>query len=210
MGGVRQSVRLSAAGPDAAAPLTGRLAGAERVNGVFAPIPTPFDPTSGDFAPLEFRQNIARLLAEGVNGIVVSGSTGEAALLDADEQRQLVAVARKELSDGAWLIAGTGAESTRQTIALSQAAAVEGANAVLVRPPAYFSAGATPASLARHFRAVADASPVPVLVYNIPKYTHLALEPAFCSSSPHTSASSESRIRRAIRKTWPYTVKRCR
>ena len=149
------------------------------MNGVFAPITTPFDPTSGDFAPLPFRQNISRLLAEGVNGIVVSGSTGEAALLDADEQRQLVAVARNELSDAAWLIAGTGAESTRQTIALSHAAAVEGANAVLVRPPAYFSAGATPVSLALHFRAVADASPVPVLVYNIPKYTHLALEPAF-------------------------------
>ncbi len=148
------------------------------MNGVFAPITTPFDPTSGDFAPLQFRQNISRLLAEGVNGIVVSGSTGEAALLDADEQRQLVAVAR-QLSDAAWLIAGTGAESTRQTIALSHAAAVEGANAVLVRPPAYFSAGATPVSLALHFRAVADASPVPVLVYNIPKYTHLALEPAF-------------------------------
>jgi len=149
------------------------------VNGVFAPLTTPFDPASGDVAPLHFRQNISRLLAEGVNGIVVSGSTGEAALLDADEQRQLVAVARGELSDGAWLIAGTGAESTRQTIALSRAAAVEGANAVLVRPPAYFSAGATPASLAVHFRAVADASPVPVFVYNIPKYTHLALEPAF-------------------------------
>ena len=147
--------------------------------GIFPPLPTPFDPDSGDVALAPFRQNIARLLAEGVDGIVVSGSTGEAPLLDADEHRRLVGAARKELPDTAWLIAGTGAESTRQTIALSRAAAVEGADAVLVRPPSYFSAGATPATLATHFRAVADASPVPVLVYNIPKYTHLSLQPSF-------------------------------
>lgn len=146
--------------------------------GIFPPIPTPFDAATGDVAPLQFRQNISRLIAEGVNGIVVSGSTGEAPLLDAEEQRELVAVARESLDDGAWLIAGTGAESTRQTIALSEAAAAEGADAVLVRPPSYFSAGATPATLATHFRAVADASPVPVLIYNIPKYTHLTLAAA--------------------------------
>jgi len=145
--------------------------------GVFPPIPTPFDPVTGDLAPLQFRQNIARLIEEGVNGIVVSGSTGEASLLDADEQRELVAVARESLDAGrgTWLIAGTGGESTRQTVALSEAAAAEGADAVLVRPPSYYSAGATAATLATHFRAVADASPVPVLIYNIPKYTHLTL-----------------------------------
>jgi 4-hydroxy-2-oxoglutarate aldolase len=149
------------------------------VNGVFPPIPTPFDPTTGDIAPLQFRQNISRLLAEGVNGIVVSGSTGEAPMLEPDEQRHLVGLAREVLTNGASLIAGTGAESTRQTIALSKAAAAAGADAVLVRPPSYFSAGATPETLALHFRAVADASPVPVLIYNIPKYTHLSLAPAF-------------------------------
>lgn len=146
--------------------------------GVFPPIPTPFDPATGDVAPLQFRQNIARLVEQGVNGIVVSGSTGEAPLLDPDEQRELVAVARESLDDGAWLIAGTGGESTRQSIALSEAAAAEGADAVLVRPPGYFSAGATTATLAAHFRAIADASPVPVLIYNIPKYTHLTLAAA--------------------------------
>ncbi len=143
--------------------------------GVFPPIPTPFDPATGDISPRQFRQNIARLIGDGVNGILVSGSTGEAPLLDPDEQRELVAVARESLDDGAWLIAGTGAESTRQTIALSAAAAAEGADVVLVRPPGYFSTGATTATLVTHFRAVADASPVPVLLYNIPKYTHLTL-----------------------------------
>ena len=148
------------------------------MNGVFAPLTTPFDSATGDIAPPQFRQNISRLLADGVSGFVVAGSTGEAPLLDADEQRRLVEAAREVLSDGAWLIAGTGAESTRQTIAATKAAATAGADAVLVRPPGYFSAGATPATLVTHFRAVADASPVPVLIYNIPKYTHLPLAPA--------------------------------
>ena len=146
--------------------------------GIFPPVTTPFDPVTGDVAPVQFRQNIERLLAQGVDGVVVSGSTGEAPLLDPDEQRRLVELAREEVRDGKWLIAGTGAESTRQTIALSRAAAAAGADAVLVRPPSYFSAAATLETLAIHFRAVADASPVPVLIYNIPKYTHLALAPA--------------------------------
>ena len=155
------------------------MTGKERaLAGIFAPIPTPFDPATGDIAPLHLRQNLARLLTDGLDGIVVAGSTGEAPLLDPDEQRRLVGWAREALTDGAWLIAGTGAESTRQTIALTKAAAEEGADAVLVRPPGYFAAAHTTASLAGHFRAVADASPVPVLIYNIPKYTHLPLAPA--------------------------------
>ena len=147
------------------------------MRGVFPPITTPFDRASGDIAALPFRQNIERLLAAGVSGIVVSGSTGEAALLDADEQRRVVEIARDAMTDGAWLIAGTGGESTRETIALTRAAAAAGADAVLVRPPSYFSAAASPATLVTHFRAVADASPVPVLIYNIPKYTHISLAP---------------------------------
>lgn len=145
--------------------------------GIFPPLTTPFDRATGEIAPLQFRQNIERLLAAGVNGVVVSGSTGEAALLDADEQRRLVGVAREVMTDGAWLMVGTGGESTRETIALSRAAAAAGADAILVRPPSYYSGAVTPATLALHFRAVADASPVPVLIYNIPKYTHLALAP---------------------------------
>ena len=149
-----------------------------RPAGIFPPITTPFDRATGDFAPLQFRQNIDRLLAAGVSGIVVSGSTGEAALLDSDEQRRVVSVARTAMTNGTWLIAGTGGESTRETIALTRAATAEGADAVLVRPPSYYSAGTSPVSLLAHFRAVADASSVPVLVYNIPKYTHLALAPS--------------------------------
>jgi 4-hydroxy-2-oxoglutarate aldolase len=147
--------------------------------GIFPPVTTPFDPQTGEVMTGVFRDTIARLLAARVDGVVVSGSTGEAPLLDAAEHRALVATARKALDASHWLIAGTGGESTRETIALSRTAADEGADAVLVRGPSYFSAGATDESLAAHFRAVADASPVPVLLYNIPKYTRFSLAPAF-------------------------------
>ena len=153
-----------------------------RPQGIFPPVTTPFDPQTGEIMPGVFRDTIARLLAAGVDGIVVSGSTGEASLLNAAEHRQLVATARKEVGKNAWLIAGTGGESTRETIALTRAAADEGADAVLVRGPSYYSVGASEASLAAHFRAVADASPVPVILYNIPKYTRLSLAPTFLQS----------------------------
>ena len=142
--------------------------------GVFAPITTPFDAATGDVAPQHLKDLVTRLLADGLDGIVVAGSTGEAPLLDADEHRRIVAWTREVTPKGKWLIAGTGAESTRQAIALTRAAAAEGADAVLVRPPSYFPAVAA-RSLANYYRAIADASPVPVLVYNIPKYTHVSL-----------------------------------
>ncbi len=142
--------------------------------GVFAPITTPFDAASGDVSPQHLKDNVTRLFADGLDGIVVAGSTGEAPLLDTDEHRRVVGWTREVTPEAKWLIAGTGAESTRQAIALTRAAAAEGADAVLVRPPSYFAAVAARA-LANYFRAVADASPVPVLVYNIPKYTHVSL-----------------------------------
>jgi len=145
---------------------------------VFAPITTPFDPATGDVRPGALRQNITRLLAAGLDGIVVAGSTGEAPLLDAEEQRRLVACARDAVPRDRLLFAGTGAESTRDAVARSQAAAAAGADAVLVRPPGYFAAALTEAALVAYYRAVADACPVPVLVYNIPKYTHVAIAPA--------------------------------
>ncbi|HWC73368.1 MAG TPA: dihydrodipicolinate synthase family protein [Gemmatimonadales bacterium] len=150
----------------------------QALRGIFPPITTPFQGPLGDIAAEHFKKNVSQLLTHGVDGIVVSGSTGEAPLLDPDEQQQLVELARDVMPDGGWLIAGAGAESTSQTIALARAAATAGADAVLLRAPAYFSAALTPASLATHFLSVADACPVPVLVYNIPKYTHIALAPS--------------------------------
>jgi dihydrodipicolinate synthase/N-acetylneuraminate lyase len=147
------------------------------IGGVLAPIATPFQAESGDLDLEHTASNARQLLAQGLDGIVAAGSTGEAPLLDADEQRRLVAALRAVVPRDRWLLAGTGAESTRAAIALSRAAAAEGADAVLVRPPSYYSAAHSAQSIAAYFRAVADATPVPVLVYNIPKYTQLPIAP---------------------------------
>jgi 4-hydroxy-2-oxoglutarate aldolase len=149
--------------------------------GVFAPVTTPFDPSTGELAAGPFRRNQSLLLSDGLAGVVVAGSTGEAPLLDTDEIRRLVEWSRMSMPPDRWLIVGTGAESTRQAIALARAAGAAGADLVIVRPPGYFANAHSRASLASHFRAVADTSPVPVLLYNIPKYTHIALEPELLS-----------------------------
>lgn len=147
-----------------------------RPSGVLVPIATPFDRATGEVAPVTLRENARAILAAGVHGIVAAGSTGEAALLDDDEFRQVTGWLRDVVpSDRGWLIAGTGRESTRATIAACRAAAGEGADAALVRAPAYYGPTLPAPALVEHFRRIADASPLPVLLYNIPKYTHLAL-----------------------------------
>ena len=145
--------------------------------GLFVPITTPFTAPGGDVDAAALIANVERLVEQDVRGIVVCGSTGEAPLLTPPEQALIVEVARSVIPDDRWLLAGTGAESTRATIAATRDAAAAGADAVMVRPPAYYGPLLTPAVVTRHFRTVADASPVPVFLYNIPKYTHLALAP---------------------------------
>lgn len=106
----------------------------------------------------------------------MGGSTGEAPLLDGEELLLLVEWAREEAGDRA-VVAGTGAESTGATVRLSAEAARRGADAVLVRPPAYYRDAMTDGALGAHFRTLADASPVPVILYNIPRYVPVELAP---------------------------------
>lgn len=145
------------------------------LSGVLAPLTTPFDTETGDVAPLLLRQEARELLACGLDGVVVAGSTGEAALLDEAEKVRAVQWLRDVVPEDRWLVAGTGAESTRAAIRLARDAGAAGADAVLVGPPSYFASLLSPAAFTDHYRRVADASPVPVIVYNIPKYTHVML-----------------------------------
>lgn len=148
-----------------------------RPAGIFAPVATPFDLHTGDVAFDQLRENVVRLLADGLAGLVIGGSTGEAPLLESGELRRAVATTREVAPPNCWIVVGTGAESTRATQALGRAAREAGADALLVRPPGYFATGYSVTSLADHFRAVADASGVPVLLYNIPRYTHQTISP---------------------------------
>ena len=145
-----------------------------RLDGIFAPVVTPFDhdgAVDGD----AFAANIAAHLAAGLRGIVVAGSTGEAALLDEDERAALIVRARAAIPADRVLLVGTGAESTRAVIARNAVAAGHGADGVLVVAPHYYGDAMTAEALREHYLRIADESPVPVLLYTIPKYMHFAL-----------------------------------
>ena len=146
------------------------------LRGILGPVVTPFD-ANGDVDAAGFAANIRAHLAAGLHGIVVTGSTGEAALLDESERMQLVEGARREITAGQPLIVGTGGESTRGVIARNRAAAERGADAVLVVAPHYYTGAMTNDALREHYTRIADASPVPVMLYTIPRYMHFAIPP---------------------------------
>ncbi len=148
----------------------------ETLDGVLVPVTTPFDAETGDVAPVALRAVARELLRSGVQGIVVAGTTGEGPLLDDAERSHLVEWLREVVPEDRWLVSGTGAESTRATVRATEEAAAAGADAVRGRPPAYFGPTLSPAALTGHYLSVADASPVPVLIYNMPKYTHVMLQ----------------------------------
>ncbi|MGQ0813311.1 MAG: dihydrodipicolinate synthase family protein [Gemmatimonadota bacterium] len=153
------------------------VSGVERLAGIFIPIVTPFDPGSGDIAPLAFRANIRKWLAEPIDGYVLFGSNGEGALLHEEEKVRLTAFARELIPPGLPLVVGIAADATRGVVAEAKRLAAAGAEYVLVSPPSYFGSVISPAALADHYTHVADESPVPVLVYHIPKNTHVVIEP---------------------------------
>jgi 4-hydroxy-2-oxoglutarate aldolase len=144
------------------------------LNGIFAPLATPFV-ANGDIDTAGFATNIRAHLGAGLSGVVIAGSTGEAALLDEAERSSLIEAARDVVPKDKLLVVGCGAESTRYAIRLTKNAAARGADAALVVAPHYYSSVMTSDVLLTHYRAVADASPIPVVLYNIPKYMHFAL-----------------------------------
>ena len=136
---------------------------------------TPFD--DGVVDPAAIQTNVRKWIRAGVRGIVALGSNGEAPLLTEDEADTVIAAAREAVPPSHVLIAGTGRESTPATIDASRRAAAIGADAVLVRTPSYYKGRMTHDAFVRHYTAVADASPIPVLLYNYPAVTGVNLAP---------------------------------
>lgn len=135
---------------------------------------TPFA-ADGSVALDKLRSNLARYNATRLAGYVVNGSTGESVLLSFAEVESIWAGVREAAGPGKLLIAGTGVETTSETITRSRRAAELGYDFVLVKTPHYYKSLLTPAALDRHYRRVADASPAPVLIYSIPQYTGIAV-----------------------------------
>ena len=149
-----------------------------QLGGLMVPATSSFT-ASGEIDRAAFQRNLDAHLAYGMDGVLVGGSSGESALLENDDRRLLLALARERVPQDKWLIAGIGSESTRLTIQRAKDAKEAGANAVLVISPHYFLKRMTEPALLTRFRAVADASPLPVLLYNMPAYSHIVLSPAF-------------------------------
>jgi 4-hydroxy-2-oxoglutarate aldolase len=149
---------------------------AERLRGILLPCTTPFT-ESGLVDTRALGRNIARWNETGISGYVILGSTGERVHLDEREVLEVVGAARAGVPEHLAFVVGVGQHSTRQSIAEARRAAEIGADAVLVITPHFYRAAMTPAALADHYEAIAEASPVPVVLYNIPQNTGLALSP---------------------------------
>lgn len=146
-----------------------------QLQSIYGPVISTFHAGSEDLDLDGFASNVRSHIAEGLGGVVVAGSTGEAALLGEAERGALLATAREHTPAGKLVIAGCGGESTRQTVARTKQAKDNGADAVLVVAPHYYANAMTEEVLRAHYRRVADESPLPVILYNIPKYMHFAL-----------------------------------
>lgn len=145
------------------------------LTGVFPPIPTPFSNGTVDHRALA--GNIDRWMKTRLSGLVILGSNAEAPLLEDAEADAILETARKGIPSTRTMIAGVGRESTAATIAAARRAAVAGADAVLVRTPSFYKNVMSTDAFVRHYTAVADASPLPVLLYNVTMFTGVNLLP---------------------------------
>ena len=145
------------------------------LSGVYAALTTPFA-ADGSVAIAALKQNIQRYEATGLAGYAVQGSTGESVLLARAEWDSVLLAAKESAGTKKRLLAGTGVESTAETISRTKRAAEAGYDAALVKTPYYYKPVYKPEVLIAHYRRVADASPIPVLLYSVPQFTGISLE----------------------------------
>jgi 4-hydroxy-2-oxoglutarate aldolase len=146
-----------------------------QLKGIIPALTTPFE-SHGAVALGRMRENIAAYNRTGLSGYLAFGSTGESVLLDRGEFEQALAAVREAAAPGRILIAGTGAESTAETISRTEVAAKLSYDYALVCPPCYFKPAMNSHVLVEHYRRVADASSIPILLYSVPQFTGVPIE----------------------------------
>jgi 4-hydroxy-2-oxoglutarate aldolase len=146
------------------------------LSGIFPALTTPFG-ADGSVSLSGLKHNIQRYNQTGLAGYVAIGSTGESVLLTSAEVEGVLATVKEFGAKGKTLIAGTGAESTAETIVRTKRAAALGYDVALVKTPYYYKSSYKPEVLIAHYRRVADESPIPVMLYSVPQFTGIALEP---------------------------------
>jgi 4-hydroxy-2-oxoglutarate aldolase len=144
------------------------------LEGVFAAVTTPFYPDERIYFR-KIEANMARYSRSLLAGMVVLGSTGEAVALNDVETRDVLRASIEATAPDKVLIAGVGRESVRATIELAEFAATLNYDAVVVRPPSYYGGQVSPAAILHYFRSIADRSPLPLVLYHIPKFVPLEM-----------------------------------
>lgn len=150
------------------------------IHGVLPPVVTPFT-AEGKVDFDAFAQNIAQWNDTGVCGYLVLGSNGETPYLQEADKLELICLAARHAAPGKLIMAGTGMESTQATIELTKKAAEAGAHCALVLTPNYYGDQMGDDAQIAFFTEVADQSPIPILIYNVTKFTHVNLSPAAAS-----------------------------
>src|ERR1700730_2429913 len=140
------------------------------LHGILQPITTPFYP-DGNIYFQKLESNVERYSRTPVSGIVVLGSTGEAILLSDQERRDVLKSAREAAGPNKALITGTRIESAIETLRLTEYAAELGYDVAMVRTPHYYKKQMQAANILAFYRTVADRSPLPVIIYNLPQAT---------------------------------------
>lgn len=155
------------------------------VSGILPALVTPF--ASDESVSLSaVKENIRRYNQTSLAGYVVLGSTGESVMLTREEADSVLAAAKEAAAPEKLLIAGTGAESTAETVSRTKRAAALGYQVALVKTPYYYKPAYRAETYIQHFRAVADASPIPILLYSVPIFTGITLEtPEILKLSEH-------------------------
>ncbi len=146
----------------------------KNLKGIMPPIATPF--INDEVAYDKLAQNFSKWNKTGLSGFVVMGSNGESVFLTRNEKLKLVEEVKKNVSGNKLLIAGTGSDSIRETISLSNESADLGADYVLILTPSFYKSEMKPVAYIKYFSAVADKTKIPVIIYNVPKFTGVDIE----------------------------------
>ena len=152
----------------------------ELPSGILPPLVTTF--RKDCFDAKAYAANIQYFNTTSLAGYVVLGSNGESVYLSDIEAIEVVETAAAAREEDKTIIVGTGRESTKATIDFTKRSARAGADAALVVPPSYYRSAMTESALEFHFRSVADASDIPILLYHVPKFCPVSFEPKLVHS----------------------------
>ena len=155
----------------------------QKIKGVIPPVITPFKQGRVDYQAYE--ANVLRWNESALAGYLVLGSNSEAPYLEPADKLELIRVTKRVAAPDRLIMAGTGLESTRATIDLTNQAGEAGADCALLLTPCYYGDQMTDAALIHYFSSVADASEIPILIYNVTKFTHLNISPAVVAELSH-------------------------